>query len=123
MAALQNTPRRSYESDNMWFWGKKSSKWACTPLCYADSIYFSLVRNILNFHWKYFTFFDSPPPLFLIHYYFVNDLIVPFFKKKFFYIRDPIREVFKGKKKNLQWDLLAVMSPDFILACQAEFLV
>ena len=23
MAALQNTPRRSYESDNMGFWGKK----------------------------------------------------------------------------------------------------
>ena len=54
-------------------------------------------NNISNFHWKYFTFFPSPP--FFYSLLFCKRFDCYIFQKKFFYIRDPIREVFKGKKK------------------------
>ena len=103
MAVLHNTPRHSRERDYIGVVGQKNFQmdW---HFIMSRRLYFGLLRNISNIHWKYFNFFTSP---FFLTHYFVNDLIVYFQNYSFF--RTVIRCVRFLGKKNFQWGLRSIM--------------
>ena len=83
-------------------------------------LYFGLLRNISNIHWKYFNFFTSP--------FFFNSLLFckrfdcVFSKLFFFPDRDPMRQVF-GEKKTFSGASVQLCHADLILACHAKVLI
>ena len=94
MAVLHNTPRHSRERDYIELWGKKTFKWTGTSLCHADSILAGyatsliFIENILIFS----------HPLFFNSLLFCKRFDCVFSKLFFFPDRDPMRQVFGGKK-------------------------
>ena len=101
----------------MEFWGKEKRKNIYTQMglrsIMSRKLYFGLLSSISNFHGNHLIF-SRPPPFFL------------FCKRfdcfNFFFIRDPIREVFVLKKKS-SGACARLYHADFILACHAQFLI
>ena len=84
----------------------------------SRKLYFGLLSSISNFHGNHLIFSHPPPPLFFLFckrfgcFNFRNSFF-------FFFIRDPIREVFvlKKKKKKLSGACARLYYADFILTC------
>ena len=95
MAALQNTPRHSHESNHMEFWGEELSDRPALHFCLANSILACHATSLILT--EYILIFSHPPflKLFVILYIFCMYL---FSKLSFFSIRYPIPEVFGPKK-------------------------
>ena len=105
MAVLHNTPRHSRERDYIELRGKKNFQmdW---HFIMSRRLYFGLLRNISNIHWKYFNFFTSP--FFLNYLLFCKRFDCFNFQNSSFF-RTVIRCARFLGEKNFQWGLRSIM--------------